>query len=222
MLARPAYYTLLSSLPALPPRFDVERCPITRSRLEQRLQMLSPDDAMVLNRLLDFLAWDRQPLEQSDQDVITNYQALIDTIRHPLLREFIDDHMDRRTILSALRRRRQGGGAPPGVGRLAEPIRRRWNQPLFGLETRFPWIAEADRLLAVGAARELEKLILAISWTRWSREASHRHFSFEAVLLYVARWAIVHRWTSQNAIAGRERFESLLETLLEDHVHFDN
>jgi hypothetical protein len=44
----------------------------------------------------------------------------------------------------------------------------------------------------------------------------------EAVLTYVARWAIVNRWTSQNAALGRERFDNTLLQLLKKHVHFND
>ena len=37
-----SYHMLISSLPALPPRFDVERLPITFERLQGRLRMLEP------------------------------------------------------------------------------------------------------------------------------------------------------------------------------------
>lgn len=40
--------------------------------------------------------------------------------------------------------------------------------------------------------------------------------------MYVARWAIVNRWTSQNAVLGRERFDKTLLQLLKKHVHFND
>ena len=49
------YYTLLASLPPLP-RFDqTDRLPITRERLEQRLRMLTPDDAELYEHAVEFL-----------------------------------------------------------------------------------------------------------------------------------------------------------------------
>jgi hypothetical protein len=217
-----SYYTLIASLPALPARFDVDRCPITWPRLEDRLRMLEPDDQETLTGLLDFLAWDRQPLDRTDAEMIARYKALLAKTKHPLVRELIDDRIDLRTIIAALRRRRLAWGPPPGIGQWTDPIRRRWSHPQFGLQTRFPWMEELDRLLASGSAREAERLILTVTWTHWSRLASNYHFSFEAVLLYVARWSIVNRWTSQNAVAGRERFENILAKLVENHVHFNN
>ena len=55
------YYMLVSSLPALPPRLDVDRLPITLERLQARLRMLEPEDAQEISRMLDILglAWSR-------------------------------------------------------------------------------------------------------------------------------------------------------------------
>lgn len=213
-----SYYTLIASLPALPSRFDVDRCPITWPRLETRLRMLDANDQLTLKRLVDFLAWDRQPLQRTDQEVIAHYRALTATDGHRLVRSIIDQRTDMRLIISAIRRRRLDLGPPPDLGQWSGLIRRRWNTPQFGLQARFPWIAEVERLLAEGAADAIERLVLSVQWAMYVRAEPYPLFSFEAVLLYVARWAVVHRWTSQNATLGRERFESTLSKLLESHV----
>jgi hypothetical protein len=216
------YYTLLASLPALPPRFDVDRCPITWPRLEHRLRMLEPDDAETLQRLIDFFAWDRQPLGRTDDEVVARHKALCEIIRHPVVRKIIEDRIDIRTILSGLRRRKLGLVPPPGVGRWTDTIRRRWNVPQFGLQTRYPWISDLEQMLAHSAVDEAEKLILWVNWKNWSRAASNYHFSFEAVLYYVSRWAIVNRWTSRNFEQGRERFAATVSRLVEEYVEFDS
>lgn len=222
MIGGRSYYTLIASLPALPTRFDVDRCPITWPRLEDRLRLLEPEDHAMLSQLIDFLAWDRQPLERTDAEMIARYDTLMKKITHPVIRGLVDDWINLRTIVSALRRRRLGEGPPPGIGCWTDTIRRWWSQPQFGLQTRFPWIEELDRLMAANSTRQAERLILSVHWSKWSREASEHHFSFEAVLLYVARWSLVHRTTSQNAVAGRERFENTLSKVLENHVQLAN
>ncbi|MGN6135825.1 MAG: DUF2764 family protein [Aureliella sp.] len=213
-----AYYTLVASLPTLPARFDVQRCPISWPRLEARLRMLEEDDQLTLKRLIDFLAWDRQPHERTDQDVIAHYQALMASETHSFVRWIVDQRIESRLIISAIRRRQLGLPPPSHSGPWSGLIKRRWNLPQFGLQARFPWVAELDRLLAAGMADQIERLVLSVQWITYSRAADRVFFSFEAVLLYVARWAIVQRWTSQDAQLGRERFESTLAKLLESHV----
>ena len=45
--------------------------------------------------------------------------------------------------------------------------------------------------------------------------ADNFHFSFETILLYLARWEIVDRWTRLDAAPGRQRFDRLLAQTLE-------
>ena len=68
---------LISSLPALPPRFDVERLPITLERLQARLRMLEPEDAEEISRMLDDPQVEPQFAEPSDTAVVQRYGALM-------------------------------------------------------------------------------------------------------------------------------------------------
>jgi hypothetical protein len=217
-----SYYALISSLPALPPRFDVERCPITWPRLQDRLRGLTPEDAANAALLFDFLAWDRQPIDRTDDDVTVLYQHVMAQLTNPFARELVTERIDNRTILAALRRRRLGWGPPSGASQWVDSIRRRWSHPQFGLQARFPWIAELDRLLADDDTLGIERQIVALAWTSWSRLAGLHHFTFEAVLLYVARWSVLNRWVSQDIPSGRQRFQHSLSQLLKDHVRLDS
>lgn len=60
------------------------------------------------------------------------------------------------------------------------------------------------------------------TWNRWVKLADEFHFSFETVLLYLARWEIVDRWTRLNESLGHQRFETLLAETLGDHARIDN
>jgi hypothetical protein len=215
------YYTLIASLPNLPTHFDVERPPISRPRLNQRLAELDEHDGHVLTQLADFLAWDRQTLDRSEQNVIDDYERLQDQIHHPVVLRIVDDRINMRTIVSALRRRRDGEGPPRGVGRLVRPIRGRWQEPQFGLQRQFPWIESFEQRMSAGEAVEAERILYEFSWDSCRRMASQFHFSFEAVLLYVARWSIVDRWTSRDIDAGRARFDQLLEETLGEYAELE-
>jgi len=212
------YYTLIASLPHLPPHFDVERPPISRPALLNRLKLLTEPDAVTLRNLTDFLSWDRQPMDRTDEEFVKHYEQVQQSLCSPLVMELVDHRMDVRTIVSALRRRRDGQPPPAGVGRLVGPIQRNWQHPQFGLQVRFPWIAQLSERLESGDAVATERLLFEITWRTWCRLAAEFTFSFEAVLLYVARWAIIERWSSMNAEVGRLRFEQLIEETLGEHA----
>jgi hypothetical protein len=213
------YYDLVASLPAMPRYFEVDRVPITRPRLEKRLQMLKPEDAEVVEQLQAFLLWDRQPPDRTDEDMISRYKQLMTTTRNRLARHIVAFRLDVRTIMSGLRRRRRGLSPPPGVGQWVDHIRRNWEHPDFKLRWQHPWIAQADQLLGTTDCLALERILLGVTWNRWAKLAEQYFFTFETVLLYLARWEIVHRWTSQDAAQGRERFERLVTESLGEHAH---
>src|SRR5690606_40049549 len=97
-------------------------------------------------------------------------------------------------------------------------IRRTYNEPEFNLAGRYPWIGQLDSLLASGDALGAQRLLCGISYTQWNRMAERYTFSFETILLYLARWEIIDRWTSRNTEAGQIRFESILTETLGDYA----
>ncbi|MBW2721358.1 MAG: hypothetical protein JRC67_03905, partial [Deltaproteobacteria bacterium] len=101
----PHYYTLMASLPWLP-RFDrLDRLPITRERLLKRFRMLNPDDAELVERAIEFLAWYRHPVERTDAEMVSAYERLMAVIDAPVVLAVIELAVDQRTIIVALRRR---------------------------------------------------------------------------------------------------------------------
>ena len=216
-MAGRSYFTLMASLPALPPHFEVERDPITRPRLDERLKMLEPSDAAVFEKLDSFLAWDRQPIDQTDEQVVNRYDLLGRTVSNRLLRDLIDDRMEVRTIVGGLRRRKAGLPPPVGIDPWAAHIRRNWEHPEFGLGGRHQWIARFRESDESGRVLDAQRVLLSVAWDAWSREAGRHHFTFEAVILYVARWDVIDRWTTCDAARGRERFEQLISQTLGDH-----
>ena len=217
MLGR-SYHTLIASLPPLPPRFDVRRDPISAPRLEQRLRLLEDVDAAVIDQWRGFLLWDRQPLDRTDDEFIAKYAELTCNISNATLREMIEIRVDIRTIVSALRLRRAGMPFTTGVGQWVEHIRRNYTEPQFKLAGQYSWIGKFDQLLAAGDALGAERLLLSTNYQQWSRMAERYTFSFEAILLYLARWEIIDRWTSCNFEAGKLRFESILQETLGDYA----
>jgi hypothetical protein len=216
-----SYFTLISSLPHLPPHFDVDRVPITRPRLDRRLRLLRGHHVEMIEQFASFLAWDRQPLERTDEEMVKGYEDLHRQVMHPLVMQLVEHRINVRTIVSAVRRRFRRQGPPIGVGNLVVPIRQNWQQPQFGLEYRFPWIEQFEKLMIEGDAVEAERILYEVTWSRWSRMADDYHFSFEAVLLYLARWSIIDRWTSRSLEKGSSRFDQLIEETLGEYARLE-
>jgi hypothetical protein len=140
---------------------------------------------------------------------------------NPLLLEFFDRDLELRVVVCALRRRKLGMPAP--VMRLlpvAEHIRRRWRHPTFTLSKEFPWLEEADRLLQAGASVELERLLATQEW-RWLRKRGEglHPFSFESLLLYLARWDMLDRWNRRDADVGKHKLSLLVKQTLGTHAN---
>ena len=213
------YYMLISSLPPLPPSFEVDRLPITAERLQDRLRMLESEDAREIGQMIEILRWSRQFEEPNDTAVVQRYAELMQGVTNQLVREVLTLGMDVRMITTALRRRRRGLGPPAiGIGRWLEHIRRHFNQPDLGLGHVFPRIAEYERLLEQGDVLNLHRGLLQATWAYLKRRADDYYFSFEAVVLYVARWNIIRQWQELQAERGRPIFEALVTEALGEYA----
>ena len=194
--------------------------PITLERLQARLRMLEPEDAEATNRMLDILAWSRQVVEATDAAVVKRYSDLMREVTNPLVREVLSVGIDVRMIVAALRRRRHGLGAPVvGLGQWFGHIRRHFNQPDFGLGQVFPWLLPFDQLLEHADVLTLYRRILGETWA-YVRNRMHDYdsFSFEAVVLYIARWDIIRHWQQLQAERGRAVFEGLVTEAMGEYA----
>ena len=205
------YYTLMGSLSALPPHFEeADRVPISSLQLDERLKMLEPRDAVIVDQMSDFLVWERQPLERSDADVIAIYDKFMASVDDSFARALIRKAMTIRTIMAGLRRRRLGLDPPLGVPQIAAQIARNWAHPDFRLGLQFAWIGEFDAELNGDSPFDLEKRRLNIVWQHIKRLAENQYFNFEAVVLYLIGWEVVYRWTRRDAKEGERKFAQLV------------
>jgi hypothetical protein len=213
------YYTLIASLPGLPPHFDVERPPISAPRLMDRIKMLEADDLAVVEQWLDFTNWDRQVIDRTDDEIVTTYRKLMQDISNPVLKEMIEIRGKNRSIIAALRHRRSGLPAPKGIGILADHLRRNYHHPEFNLQSQYDWIGKLDQCLGDGDAEAAQRLLFESFYRTWTRMSEQYTFSFETVLFYLARWEIIDRWTTRDAQAGQQRFETMITETLGEHAH---
>lgn len=210
------YYALIASLPYLPHFTKVERLPISQERMLARLRgMLTDEDQKDLERCINYLAWQRQPMDRSDLDIVTDYEAICSEIDNPILIEMIKGRMSDRTIKAAFRRRikdqKPAPGEKWGVGPWVEHIERHWNEPDFRLSMLEPWVVQLKEGLENDDALGVEKLIMERTWNRVDTLVRDREFRLEAVLAYIFKWEIMQRWLSFDSSAAKERFQELLE-----------
>jgi hypothetical protein len=216
-----SYHMLVSSLPALPPRFDVDRLPITYERLQKRLGLLEPEDAQEIDRMIAVFDWARQFKESNDAAVVKRYNELMKEITNPLIREVLEFWIDVRMIAVAMRSRRRGSALPTiGFGRYVDHLRRNFNHPEFKLGHLFPWIVQADREFAEGSLTHIYRSYeLGMMWDFLKRRSEEYYFSFETIVLYVARWDIIRRWQQLQPDRGREVFDKLVSEALGEYAN---
>jgi hypothetical protein len=210
------YAMLISSLPYHGVLFGARQTPISRIRLQQRLDLLEPADAECLRSIGTLLDWFYQGRERSDEDIVARAREVIPTLHNDFVRDLVIWRLELRTLVAALRRRLRGQGAPLthahwGYGRWLVQLRRYWSEPHFRLETVFPWLPEARTLLESGDTLGMERLLTRIGWEHLERLSDGHHFDFEAVLIYTQRWSLIARWTSHNGKEALERFDNLVE-----------
>ncbi len=120
-----------------------------------------------------------------------------------------------RTLVAALRCQRDGATRPelPALA-VSTWIRQNWDQPGFRSSLRYPWIVGFSQAIDDDQPQQAQRELFAELWKLWSRLDQQFHFTFESIVLYLARWEIVHRWASQNTELGKQRFDDLVEGIL--------
>ena len=218
------YVTLIASLPPhIPKLFITRQTPISRLKLDERLQMLQPGHAKDLALIENLVHWDRMSIETSDEEMIRRGEQARDQIENEFIKEIVMWRLEMRTVVKALRRRNLGLTAPLagskwGFGRWLRYIETHWNEPAFCLDRNFPWISEADELLKEKNHLALERLLLGQLWDYYGRVAGEHYFDFEAVVLYVLRWDVIDRWSRYNSQRAKQRFEKILDSALGDYA----
>jgi len=218
-MTRQPYYTLLASLPPLP-RFDqAERLPISGERLRQRLRMLNPNDARLLEKAVAFLTWQKDGQRLTDSEMVTRFEKMAESVSSPSLKGFFDFPLDQRTIMVALRRRHQGlnrpsGKEPWGVGQYVRHIERNWDAPHFRLGSRCPWISRAKLYLEKDEVLNLDRLLKNMLWDHLDRSVPAHDFGFRAAMSYRMKWDMVDQWLTHDVKKAGERFQDLVEEII--------
>lgn len=217
------YTTLISSLPHPGRLFSEKQTPLSQLKLEQRLRMLDEADAALLKQMVDLLLWGHHPMTHTDADIVQQAQQLLPQLHDPLLREMVEQRLELRTVVAALRRRKRGDGPPAadelwGYGRWLNRIQRYWSEPGFRLDGVFPWVTDANRMLNNNDMVGLERLLLSVVWDNLGRTGAAHYFDFIAVVIYVLRWHIIARWSIYDGDIAAQRFSQLVDAGLGKHI----
>ena len=220
VLDAPPYVSLMASLPSLPNVFAAKRLPISRLRLERRLQGLAPGDKALLDDLqVVFSLTRRDPAHDpvwSDAMLVHRVREFMPRLPSTALERAVDYTMALSTITAALRRRQRGEPAPAagvvwGYGRWTRTIQRNWQEPGLGVGRAFPWVREAAGHVQSGDAIALESLLMREFWTMTGRLRVGHDFDFTAIALYVLRYQVLERRVAYDVEAATMRFRSLVE-----------
>ena len=217
------YITLISSLPPhIPQLFASRRPPISRIKLDERLQMLSSQHVQDLEVIENLVHWDRMAISMTDLEMIQRGEATMRHLKSSFIKDIIIWRLANRTIIVALRRRLRGLDVSTpkerwGFGRWVSHIEKNWHEPTFRLEKIIPWLPEAYQLLQEKNHLGLERLLLSLAWDYYGRVAAGHYFDFEAVVIYVLRWDVIDRWSRYNNKLATHRLERMLKSGLGDY-----
>lgn len=214
------YIALITSLPHLGKLFSRKEVPISQYRLRQRMAMLEPGHARLLKEVVEVTAWAGVAHMEDDFQVIQRAREVIrDLAEYPDLQHLVTGRMETRTLIAALRRRRNGQDAAGaieawGYGRWCSLIKANWADPAFGLGHFMPWVANAHRLIRAEDHIGMERLVLTEVFRQLDQYSIAHEFDIEAVGIYVLRWIILERWSRYNADQARDRLKALVAEAL--------
>lgn len=214
------YIALVTSLPDLGKLFTRKSVPISEFRLNQRMSMLEAEHTGLLQELVEITAWAGVAKYDQDLEVIRRANQVVNDLKdYPDLQHLVGTRMETRTLIAALRRRRDGQEtagdvASWGYGRWCGRIKANWSDPAFGLGHFMPWISDAHRFLQAGDHIGMERLTLTQVFRQLDHFGALHEFDFEAVAIYVLRWVIVERWSRYNEDDARDRLATLVEAAL--------
>ena len=124
-----SYIALVSSLPISERLFVAKQPPLSRPRLERRLKSLDAEDSNTLMMIENLLAWKSYQMASTDVEAIGRIRRVLKQVRQPTLTAIINERMELRSVIAALRLRQRGEGVPAtpvGYGRWSRRIQNNW------------------------------------------------------------------------------------------------
>ena len=223
-MSSPDYTALLCSLPHLVDPFQYQRQSISLVQLQKRMNMLSYDDYVWLNKVRHLFYWGGIKLDQDEATLVKQANRLMDDLNDSDIKSWLLWRMDIRSILAAMRRRKEGQSAPKDIlwayGNYIHHIQRNWESPCFKLESRYPFLTEIEKHFQTSESYQLERCLLKAIWHFYSTRKPKKANGFSSVMLYVMKWDLIDRWRQYDKEIGAERFNELVSACLPKELEF--
>lgn len=213
----PQYYTVVCSLPRMNASFKIQKPPISRLQLEKRL-MLLPIEKHTVAVTLESLVWTSWFMpHQPVADLKDRFQHMMET-QSIFLQEILTWFFDLRGVFAALRMRNEKKDPPNDpreywITQWSYKLIRHWNEPDFGLRSRYPWLPKIAQDIARKDTVAVEEFLLSYIWKYLSTIETGHNFDFEAIIIYLLRWNIIHYWSQfdkENALNCLDELSNLL------------
>lgn len=218
------YTALLCSLPHLVDPFQYQRQSISLVQLQKRMNMLSYDDYVWLNKVRNLFYWGGIKLDQDEVSLVKKANRLLEELSDPDIKSWLLWRMNIRSILSAMRRRKEGQSAPKNnlwaYGNQIQHIQNNWTSPCFKLESRYPFLIEIETFFQSSESYELERCLLKAMWHFYSTQQPRQENGFAAVMLYVMKWDLIDRWQQYDKEVGAQRFQQLVNACLPKELDY--
>lgn len=225
-----AYYDIQNIINMLAARTQFsELGTLTREELEQDIRTPSRLPKWLGAVLATYSApddpeWDEVDRTRTIEKALwTAYYRECAKSKSRFTREWYEFDRNLRNVSAALTARRLGfpvSDETVGEGYVAEALGRS-SAADFGLRGELEYI---DRVMAAvgeeGNLIDKERMIDRLRWETAGELTTFNYFDLDAVLGYLARVNIIHRWASLDPAQGREMFQKLLADM--DELKIDN
>jgi len=210
------YYTLMTTLPYLPPIEKAKELPISWIQLQKRKTLLNDEDSRMVDSLQRLMAWYYHPSTMRSKQIVSMYEVFISqTNEHPKIQNTVTEIFKQRTIVAAFRMKYAGihFSETEKIWGLQEDkfmIEQFWEEEDFKLSYKYPWVTEVKRFFIEDKPFDLIRFLLDLIWKHAEELKSEHPFSLDAYVAYLIQWATLQKWLTFEAEKAVERFDHLL------------
>lgn len=214
------YTMVAASLPLLD-QLDSATPLLTELSLKQRLNLLGEDDRRLLNGISQILLSSNQRVTIPRTRLLSWKTDLERREDCPDFIKFVDQYLQLRTVIAALRYRRDGNNQSQAKDNinlwsmhpLGKKICENWKEKDFAVALIVPQMQELLPLFDEDAYTFYSHFNILL-WNMASA-AKHNHwFDFDAVAFYTFRWQLAVDYRTANGKAAYERLNRAVEAIV--------